>query len=157
MVQGKVTLTLQDPTARQFIAESGSGHHLILDDDLGKSGSKPIELIAVGLAGCTAFDVITYLRGKKHAQVAGYEVRVAAEQREMPPRVFTKINVHHVITGENIDAEWVTEGIRLSDTKYCSVGGMLRLSGAAITTTWEIVPAAKPALHTLAAELAAAS
>jgi putative redox protein len=152
MILAKVDLTLQNPNARQFIGETGSGHHIVLDDAIGKSGPKPIELVAVALAGCTAFDVITYLRGKKRAQVAGYEVRVEAEQRETPPQVFTDIRVHHVVTGDHIDEQWVMDAIHLSETKFCSVGGMLRMSGAEMTTTWEIVPATKPAIHVVERE-----
>ena len=62
MISAKVSLTQALKLQRQFIAETGSGHHLILDDAAGASGAKPIELVAVALAGCTAFDVVTMLR-----------------------------------------------------------------------------------------------
>ncbi len=145
MIEAKVTLTHPlRKEARQFVARSGSGHHMILDDAAGGTGPKPIELVAMGMAGCTAFDVITVLRQKRHQRVTGYEVRVEADQAERPPQVFTQVRVHHVIAGHEIDPAAVEEAIRLSEEKYCSVGAMLRLS-AKLTTTYEIVPAAEPA------------
>ncbi len=79
MISGSVTLTQPVSTHKQFIASDNRGHHLILDDAAGNTGPKPIELVAIGLAGCTAFDVIGILR-KKRQEVTGYEVRVEAEQ-----------------------------------------------------------------------------
>lgn len=144
MIQAKVTLTQPlRQEARQFVARSGSGHHMILDDSAGATGPKPIELVAMGMAGCTAFDVITVLRQKRRQRVTGYEVRVEADQAERPPQVFTQVRVHHVVTGHEIDPAAVEEAIRLSEEKYCSVGAMLKLS-AQLTTTYEIVPAAEP-------------
>jgi putative redox protein len=144
MIEAKVTLTQPMGTQRQFVARTGSGHHLLIDDTAGATGPKPVELVAVGLAGCTAFDVITILRQKFHQQVTGYEVRVEADQAQQPPQVFTTIRVHHVVTGHNIDPQEVEKAIELSESKYCSVGAMLR-QAAAITTTYEIVPAKTPA------------
>ena len=145
MIEGKVTLTLSQPDGRQFVAESGSGHHMILDDAQGKTGPKPIELVAMAFAGCTAFDVITILRNKQHRQVASYEVKVEAEQNATPPRVFTHIGVHHIVRGDDIDEQGLAHAIHLSETKYCSVGAMLRMSGAQVTTTYEVLKS-QPAL-----------
>lgn len=145
MIEARVTLTQPlRKDARQFVARSGSGHHMILDDAAGATGPKPIELVAMGMAGCTAFDVITVLRQKRQQRVTGYEVRVQADQAERPPQVFTQVRVHHVITGHHVDPAAVEEAIRLSEEKYCSVGAMLRLS-AKLTTTYEIVPAEQAA------------
>ncbi len=123
------------PTA---IAQTGSGHSLLIDDAAGGSGPKPIELVAVGLAGCTAFDVVTVLRQKYHQKVTGYEVKVEADQAERPPQVFTAVRIRHVITGFDVDAAAVEQAIRLSEEKYCSVGAMLQKS-AAFNTSYEIV------------------
>ncbi len=139
MIQGKVTLTQPSRPLRQFVATTGSGHHLLLDDTAGATGPKPVELVAIALAGCTAFDVVTYLRSKRRQQVTDYEVRVEADQAERPPQVFTAIRIHHVVTGHEIDPAAVEEAIQLSEKKYCSVGAMLR-PGASFTTTFEIVP-----------------
>lgn len=63
----------------------------MLDDTAGSTGPKPIELVAAGLAGCTAYDVVTILRQKYHQEVTGYEVRGEADQEERPPQVFTAV------------------------------------------------------------------
>ncbi len=81
MISAKVTLTHPLKTNRQFVAETGSGHHILLDDATGATGAKPIELVAVALAGCTAFDVITILRQKHHQKITGYEVRVESSEQ----------------------------------------------------------------------------
>jgi len=139
MVEAKVTLTQPRTLLRQFVAQTGTGHHMILDDTAGGTGPKPIELVAVALAGCTAFDVITYLRFKRHQNVTGYEVHVEADQAEKAPQMFTSVRIHHKVTGSETDPTAVDEAIKLSEGKYCSVGAMLR-SSAEIITTFEIVP-----------------
>lgn len=138
MIAAEVELTQVLRQQRQFVARTGSGHNLLLDDAAGGSGAKPIEMVAVGLAGCTAFDVITILRQKYHQKVTGYQVRVEADQAERPPQVFTAVRIHHVVTGIGIDEAALVEAIRLSEEKYCSVGAMLQ-EAAAFQTTHEIV------------------
>jgi putative redox protein len=136
MIQGTVTLTQPSGTGRQFVATSGTGHHLILDDAAGATGAKPIELVALALAGCTAFDVINILR-KKRQPVTAYEVRCEADQVPDPPQVFSGVRIHHVISGD-VAASAVEEAIRLSEEKYCSVGAMIKQS-AELHTTYEIL------------------
>ena len=138
MISAKVELTQALNQQRQFVAQTGSEHHLILDDAAGGTGPKPIELVAVALAGCTAFDVITILRQKYHQKITGYEVRVEADQAERPPQVFTAVRIHHVVTGIDVDAAALEEAIRLSEEKYCSVGAMVQKT-ASFHTTYEIV------------------
>jgi len=138
MITAKVELTQALGLRRQFVAQSGSGHALLIDDAAGGTGPKPIELVAVALAGCTAFDVITILRQKYHQKVTGYEAQVEADQAERPPQVFTAVRIHHVVTGLEIDAGAVEQAIRLSEEKYCSVGAMLQKT-AGFHTTYEIV------------------
>ena len=138
MITGKVTLNQALRMERQFAATTGSEHHLLLDDAAGGTGPKPIELVAVALAGCTGFDVITILRQKYHQRVTGYEVRVEADQAERPPQVFTAVRIHHVVTGYGIDSTAIEEAIRLSEEKYCSVGAMVKQT-ASLHTTYEIV------------------
>jgi putative redox protein len=138
MIQAKVKYTFR--TALQFDVETGGGHHLVVDDAVGKTGPKPIELVAAALAGCTAFDVITILRNKKHKTVTKYEVTVEAEQYPTPPQVFTQVRVHHAISGSDIDDQSVKDAIQLSESKYCSVEAMIRQSGAEVTTTYSITP-----------------
>jgi putative redox protein len=138
MISARVELTRPLAQERQFVAHTGSEHHFLLDDSAGGTGPKPVELIAVGLAGCTAFDVITILRQKYHQKVTGYEVRVEADQVERPPQVFTAIRIHHVVRGFEIDPSAIEQAIHLSEEKYCSVGAMLQKT-AALHTTYEIV------------------
>ena len=138
MIAAKVQLTQPFKAERQFAATTGSGHHMLLDDPAGGTGPKPIELVAVALAGCTAFDVITILRQKFHQKVTGYEVRVDADQAERPPQVFTDVRIVHVITGYDIDRSAVNEAIRLSEEKYCSVGAMVKKT-AGLHTSCEIL------------------
>lgn len=138
MITGKVELTQPLSLQRQFAARTGSEHFFLLDDAAGGTGPKPIELVAVGLAGCTAFDVITILRQKFHQKVTGYEVRVEADQAERPPQVFTAVRIHHIVKGVEIDASAVKEAVRLSEEKYCSVGAMVQKT-ATFETTFEIV------------------
>ncbi len=138
MITARVELTQPFKQQRQFVAQTGSGHNLLLDDSAGGTGPKPIELVAAALAGCTAFDVITVLRQKYHQKVTGYAVRVEADQAERPPQVFTAVRIHHVVTGIEIDEAALQEAIRLSEEKYCSVGAMLAKS-AGLQTTHEIV------------------
>jgi putative redox protein len=139
MISGSVTLTQPGSTHKQFVASDNRGHHFLIDDAAGNTGPKPIELIAIGLAGCTAFDVIGILR-KKRQEITGYEVKVEADQRPDPPNVFTKVRIRHIVTGVDIAERAVQDAIHLSESKYCSVSAMIQLS-AQIETTYEIVPA----------------
>lgn len=143
MITAKVTLSQPLKLERQFAATTGTEHHLLLDDAAGATGPKPVELVAVGLAGCTAFDVITVLRQKYHQKVTGYEVRVEADQAERPPQVFIAVRIHHIITGFEMDPAAIEQAIHLSEEKYCSVGAMVKQT-ASIHTTYEIVEEKTP-------------
>lgn len=146
MISARVELTQPLSQQRQFVARTGSEHYMLLDDSAGATGPKPVELLAVGLAGCTAFDVVTILRQKYHQKVTGYEVRVEAEQAERPPQVFTAVRIHHVVRGINIDRSALEQAIHLSEEKYCSVGAMLQKT-VGFETTSEIIPEATEWLH----------
>jgi len=139
MIQSSVVLTQPAATGRQFVVTTGSGHHFIIDDAIGATGPKPIELVAAALAGCTAFDVINILR-KKRQNITAYEVHVEAEQTPDPPQVFTKVRIRHIITGVDVDRDAVASAIHLSESKYCSVGAMVQKT-AEITSTFTIIPA----------------
>src|SRR5437879_11826141 len=95
MIAAEVELTQAFRQQRQFVARTGSGHHLILDDTAGGTGAKPIEMLAVGLAGCTASDVITIMRQKYHKTITGYQVRVEADPSEPPTQPFTHGRIIH--------------------------------------------------------------
>lgn len=106
-----------------------SGYSLPMDTSVESGGDekgfRPIELLLVGLAGCTAMDVISILQ-KKRQEVTAFEVRVADVERAAEhPRVYTRIVLEYVITGHNIDPEAVNRAVELSETKYCSAQGML--------------------------------
>lgn len=89
------------------------------------NGFRPLELLLVGLAGCTAMDVISILQKKRQA-VRDFEVRVLeAERAEDHPRVYTHIVLEYAVSGENIDRAAVERAVELSETKYCSAQGML--------------------------------
>ena len=137
-IRARVTLSQPQAGNLQFAVETGSGHQFVVDDAEGAKGPKPIELVAAALAGCTASDVITILRGKKHQNVTGYEVRVEADQVERPPQVFFAVRIHHVVTGHNVDPVAVSDAIRGSADKYCAVQAMLK-GTATISTTFEVV------------------
>ena len=90
------------------------------DDD----GFRPLELMAISLAGCTAMDVISILR-KKRQEVTGFEVKVHADRANEFPKVFTHITVEYNVTGHNIDPDAIERSIELSSTAYCPAQAML--------------------------------
>jgi putative redox protein len=127
-----------------FSGTADSGFTLPIDshnESIGGEGKgfSPLELVAIGLAGCTALDVISILR-KKQQQVTGFEVRVHAEQAREHPHVFTEVQVVYVVTGRNIGPAAVERAIELSVTKYCPVQAMLS-KAASITHTYQIIEA----------------
>jgi putative redox protein len=137
MIEGKLRLATVEGEGRQFVAESGTGHALVMDDANGGTGPKPIELALLALGGCTGFDVISILR-KKRQTVTGYEIEVRADQNPEPPSYFTRVEIKHRLRGR-IDPEAVERAIHLSETKYCAVGAMISKT-AKIETTFEILP-----------------
>jgi putative redox protein len=109
----------------RFVATTGSGHRLVLDNGEGDTGPRPAELVPVAVAACTAMDVISILR-KKRQQVTRYEVEATGDQRaEANPSIFTRVDLLHVVDGPSLDLEAVRRAIELSATRYCSVGGTL--------------------------------
>jgi putative redox protein len=141
MIEGKLRLATVEGEGRQFVAESGTGHAVVMDDANGHTGPKLIELALLALGGCTGFDVISILR-KKRQKVTGYEIELRAEQNPEPPSYFTRVEIKHRLRGD-IDPEAVEKAIHLSETKYCSVGAMISRT-AKIETTFEILPEVAP-------------
>lgn len=111
-----------------FVGSSDSGFTVPLgtDADLGgdDDGFRPLELIAIGLAGCTGMDVISIL-AKKKQKVIDFSVKVHAEKASEHPRVFTEIVVEYQVRGENLDRAAVERAVELSVTKYCPAQAML--------------------------------
>jgi len=126
-----------------FVATSGSGHSVVIDgppDHGGRDlGVRPMELMLMGLGGCTAFDVMHILR-KARQSVTDCVVDLRAERAQSEPKVFTKIHVHFVVTGRGLSEKHVSRAVSLSADKYCSASVMLGKT-ADITHDFEIVEA----------------
>ena len=121
-----------------FIGKTPSGHEVTLDTENTRNwAASPVELLLIALGSCTAVDVITILK-KKRQHVTAYRVEVRGERREEHPRRFTKMAVHHVLTGRNLSSQSVAQAIELSETKYCSVAATLR-PGVEILSTFETI------------------
>ena len=118
-----------------FVAESGSGHAIVLDgapESGGRNiGSRPMELILMGLGSCAAFDITMILRKSRQA-FTNIEVELTAERATTTPAIFTKINMVFVITGDELNQQNVARAVHLSVEKYCSVAAMLKAAGVII-------------------------
>ena len=128
---------LEDMT---YVAQSPSGHALVIDGppELGghNLGPRPMELLLMGMGGCTAIDVVNILR-KARQELRGCELQIDAERADSDPKVFTTIQVHFILTGNNLSAKHVERAIHLSAEKYCSASIMLGKT-AQISHTFEI-------------------
>ena len=129
-----------------FVAETGSGHTLVMDGapDAAKPENgglnlapRPLELVLAGTGGCTAYDVVLILQRGRH-EVGGCTVKLTAERAEVDPKVFTRINMHFTVSGKGIPAAAVERAIAMSHDKYCSASIMLAKS-ADITTSFELL------------------
>ncbi len=120
-------------------ADSGFSVPLGSDPSVGgdNDGFRPMELMAVSLAGCTAMDVISILR-KKRQDVTGFEVKVDAARAAEHPKVVTAFSIHYIVRGHNIDAAAVERAMALSQTTYCPAQAMLG-QVAPIALSYEIV------------------
>src|SRR2546429_8473657 len=124
----QMAATVKLETGMRFDAEAGSGHHITLEaaghGGGQNTGFRPMELLLIGLGGCTGMDVISILR-KKRQQVTGYAVQVSGIRAEENPMVFVEITVVHIVTGHHIQPEAVARAIQLSEERYCGAGAML--------------------------------
>lgn len=109
---------------RRFVGEAGSGHAIVVDGGTEKLGPSPMELLLIGLAGCTGYDVVSILE-KKRQDVSGVTVSVHGERADEPPRVFIDISIEYIVRGHNVSAKAVEDAIHLSEDKYCSASIML--------------------------------
>lgn len=122
----KSTITLDQGLTFHGTASSGFTVQMDASQEVGgeDSGFRPMELVLVGLGGCTAMDVIAILR-KKRQNVTSFEVKLDAEQAPEHPHVFTHITIRYIVRGHNIRPDAVARAIELSETKYCSAQAML--------------------------------
>lgn len=124
-----------------FVGESGSGHSVVMDaapDAGGRDlGIRPMEMVLLGLGGCTTFDVVSILK-KSRQQILDCEVSLEAERATEVPRVFTRIHIHFIVSGKDLDPSKVERAVSLSADKYCSASRMLEKT-AKITHDFEIV------------------
>jgi len=123
-----------------FVGESETGHAVVLDgapENGGRNiGMRPMEMLLIGMGACTAFDVVTILK-KSRQPIVDCVAEIAAERADEIPKVFTKIHVHFVITGNNLNETQVERAVKLSAEKYCSASIMLSKS-VEITHDYEI-------------------
>ena len=126
-----------------FVGQTESGHAVVMDgppDSGGKNmGPRPMEMLLLGLGGCSAFDVVHILR-KSRLDVRDCVAEIDATRAETDPKVFTKIHVQFIVTGKALDPKRVEQAVKLSAEKYCSASIMLG-KVAEITHDFEVVEA----------------
>ncbi|MBC7957178.1 MAG: OsmC family protein [Cytophagales bacterium] len=126
-----------------FMAETGSGHVLMMDgapDGGGRNlAPRPMETVLAGAGGCTAYDVVLILKRGRH-QVLGCQVKLTSERAATEPKVFTSIHMHFVVTGKALPEVAVQRAIQMSHEKYCSASIMLAKT-AEISTSYELIEA----------------
>ncbi len=124
-----------------FVGQSGTGHSVVMDgapQEGGENlGPRPMEMLLLGLGGCTAYDVVVILR-KARQDVEDCIVEISAERAESIPKVFTKIHMHFVVSGRALAEAQVGRAVDLSADKYCSASRMLEKT-AEITHDFEVV------------------
>ena len=124
-----------------FVGESGSGHSVVMDGPPESGGSnlgiRPMEMLLIGMGGCASFDVVHILK-KSRQQITDCEALLEAERADEEPKVFTKIHLHFVVTGKDLDEKRVAKAIELSADKYCSASIMLGKT-AQISHDFEII------------------
>lgn len=125
-----------------FLGESGSGHAVVMDGppDMGgrNLGVRPMEMMLLGMGGCTNFDVVHILK-KSREDVTDCIAELSAERAETEPKVFTKIHVHFIVKGRDLKEAKVKKAVELSAEKYCSASLMLGNAGVEITHDYEII------------------
>lgn len=125
-----------------FLGESGSGHALVMDgppENGGRNlGVRPMEMLLLGLGGCSNFDVVSILKKSRQA-VESCEVFLDAERADEEPKVFTRIRMHFVVKGRGLKEAQVKRAVDLSAEKYCSASIMLERAGVEISHDYEIV------------------
>ncbi len=125
-----------------FLGESGSGHAVVMDgpEDLGgrNMGARPMEMMLMGVGGCAIYDVMSMLK-KSRQKVVDCRVELDADRADAIPAVFTRINLHFVVTGIGLKESQVKRAVELSAEKYCSASIMLAAAGVEITHSHTVV------------------
>ena len=125
-----------------FLGEAGSGHAVVMDGppDMGgrNLGVRPMEMMLLGMGGCTTFDVVHILKKSREA-ITDCVAELSAERAESEPKVFTRIHVHFIVKGRDLKESKVKKAVELSAEKYCSASIMLGNAGVEITHDYEIV------------------
>jgi putative redox protein len=125
-----------------FVGESGSGHAVVMDgppDHGGRNmGFRPMEMLLLGVGGCSSFDVVQILQ-KSRQQIMDCVTTVTAERVDAVPSVFSKIHLHFVVSGRDLKASVVERAVQLSAEKYCSASIMLGNAGVEITHDFEVI------------------
>ena len=119
----------------QFVGQAGDSPSVILDNPEGKTGPTPMEMVLMGVAGCTAMDVISIMR-KKRADVTGFQVNISGERAEDHPKRYTKFHVEYILEGKGLSSKDVERSIELSLTKYGSAIGSM---SSPVETSYRIV------------------
>ncbi|NQX89770.1 MAG: OsmC family protein [Halioglobus sp.] len=134
--------TVKWTDSAMFVGETGSGHTVVMDgpEDLGgrNLAARPMEMLLVGTGGCSIYDVLSMLK-KARQQVVDCRVELQAERADAVPSVFTRINMHFVVTGVKLKENQVKRAVSLSAEKYCSASIMLGAAGVDITHSYAIV------------------
>ncbi|MDT8363905.1 MAG: OsmC family protein [Nitrosomonas sp.] len=124
-----------------FLGETDSGHAVLMDgapEAGGQNlGPRPMEMLLLGLGGCTAFDVVLILR-KSRQMITDCQIEIEAQRASTDPKVFTRIHLHFIVTGEELNPQQVERAISLSAEKYCSASMMLKET-VDITHDYEII------------------
>ena len=125
-----------------FVAESDSGHAIVLDgaaEGGGRNrGMRPLELMALSVGSCSSYDVVSILR-KARQDISGCEASINAQRVDAVPAVFESIHLHFTVTGKALSDKQVERAVSLSADKYCSASIMLRDAGVKITHSYEVL------------------
>jgi putative redox protein len=125
-----------------FVGESGSGHAVVMDgppDHGGRNmGIRPMEMLLLGVGGCSSFDVVQILQ-KGRNDIVKCVTEITAERVEAVPSVFSKIHLHFIVSGRNLKASAVERAVKLSAEKYCSASIMLSKAAVDITHDFEVI------------------
>ncbi|MEH0371370.1 OsmC family protein [Vibrio mimicus] len=121
----------------KFLGLSNSGHSIVMDGSGGASAPSPMEIVLMAAGGCSSVDVVDGMK-KAGQKIRSCEAKLSAERRETAPKLFTQVNIHFVLSGENLDQNIVAQVTADSLEKYCSVCLMLG-KGVEMTHSWEIL------------------